>query len=60
MGRIALAGWLLATATALFLAAPASGAQLSKVGDYTSPVLVTSDPTNPDRLFVVEREGRIH
>jgi hypothetical protein len=32
---------------------------LTQVGTYESPVYVTSDPTNANRLFVVERAGRI-
>jgi hypothetical protein len=32
---------------------------LEPVGTYSQPVHVTSDPDDPDRLFVVERAGRI-
>jgi hypothetical protein len=32
---------------------------LEEVGGYEQPVYVTSDPDDPDRLFVVERAGRI-
>ena len=39
--------------------AGASAALLSQVGSYSDPVYVTSDPSNPDRLFVVERAGTI-
>jgi glucose/arabinose dehydrogenase len=46
------------------LAAPARAAEvepstLQLVGNFSSPVFVTSDPTNPDREFVVEKDGRI-
>ena len=37
----------------------ASAAQLQKIGDFQEPIYVTSDPGNPNRLFVVERQGRI-
>ena len=40
--------------------APQAGAvSLQSVGAYSEPVYVTSDPGDPDRLFVVERAGRI-
>ena len=29
------------------------------MGNYASPVNVTSDPGDPDRLFVIEQDGRI-
>ncbi len=51
-----------AALTAFALAAPTSSAaavSLEQVGSYNDPVFVTSDPANPDRLFVVERRGRI-
>lgn len=38
-------------------AAPA--ATLVPVGSFDQPIYVTSDPLDPDRLFVVEREGRV-
>ncbi|HWW67130.1 MAG TPA: PQQ-dependent sugar dehydrogenase [Solirubrobacterales bacterium] len=34
-------------------------ASLQPIGNFDQPIYVTSDPGNPDRLFVVEREGRI-
>ena len=37
----------------------ASAATLVPVGSFDRPIYVTSDPLNPDRLFVVEREGRV-
>lgn len=40
-------------------AASASAASLEPVGGFESPTYVTSDPGNPNRLFVVERSGRI-
>ena len=58
MRRIALAGALIVVA-ACGLAAQARALTLAPVGNYDSPVFVTSDPTNPDRLFVVEQQGRI-
>lgn len=56
--RIALLA-LAALASMMGLASPAQGAQLTEVGAYSSPVFVTSDPANPDRLFVIERAGQI-
>ncbi len=50
---------LLAIALSLCLAAGASAATLEPVGSFTKPIFVTSDPDDPDRLFVVQREGRI-
>ncbi|MGH2993025.1 MAG: PQQ-dependent sugar dehydrogenase [Solirubrobacterales bacterium] len=32
---------------------------LEQVGEFDRPTYVTSDPEDPDRLFVVEQEGRI-
>ncbi len=32
---------------------------LQPIGNFSSPVFVTSDPTNPDREFVVEKDGTI-
>ncbi|HEY8809333.1 MAG TPA: PQQ-dependent sugar dehydrogenase [Solirubrobacterales bacterium] len=39
--------------------AGASAATLQPIGDFDQPIFVTSDPTNPSDLFVVEREGRV-
>ncbi|MDX6634971.1 MAG: hypothetical protein QOF06_1174 [Solirubrobacterales bacterium] len=39
-----------------------AGAQaltLQSIGSFEQPIYVTSAPANPDRLFVVEREGRV-
>jgi len=56
VGRLALAGLLL-----VCLWAPAAkGASLQPIGSgFEQPIYVTSDPGNPERLFVVEREGTI-
>jgi glucose/arabinose dehydrogenase len=43
----------------LGLQAPASAAQLQPIGSFTNPVFVTSDPSDAERLFVVEQGGRI-
>lgn len=37
--------------------AGAKAASLEPVGTFEQPIFVTSDPEDPDRLFVVEREG---
>jgi hypothetical protein len=37
----------------------AEAASLRPIGDFDQPVYVTSSPTNPERLLVVEREGTI-
>ncbi|MBK5111913.1 MAG: PQQ-dependent sugar dehydrogenase, partial [Thermoleophilia bacterium] len=37
----------------------ASALSLEQVGNFATPTYVTSDPGDPDRLFVVERSGRI-
>ena len=43
-----------------FCAGNAAAASLETVASgFEKPVFVTSDPTNPDRLFVVERRGTI-
>jgi Glucose / Sorbosone dehydrogenase len=39
--------------------AAAPAASLEQIGTYSSPVYVTSDPGDPDRVFVVEQDGRI-
>jgi glucose/arabinose dehydrogenase len=45
----------------LTLLGPASASALSlqPIDDFDSPVYVTSDPSDPDRLFVVEQDGRV-
>jgi Glucose / Sorbosone dehydrogenase len=40
-------------------AGSAEAATLQAIGSFDQPIYVTSAPENPDRLFVVEREGRI-
>ena len=37
----------------------AEAASLQPVGSFDQPVYVTSSPTNPERLLIVEREGTI-
>jgi hypothetical protein len=37
----------------------AEAALLRPIGDFDQPVYVTSSPTNPERLLIVEREGTI-
>ncbi len=49
----------LACAAAGVRAASAAAVSLDQIGSYDDPVYVTSDPSNPDRLFIVERRGRI-
>ncbi len=44
---------------ALVGAGSAGAATLQQVGIFDQPIYVTSDPANPDRLFVVERAGRV-
>jgi hypothetical protein len=39
--------------------ASAQALSLQQVGSFEEPIFVTSAPNNPDRLFVVERQGRI-
>jgi hypothetical protein len=60
MGSGARAGLAaLAIVLAGVLAPQAQAVSLQSVGAYSQPVFVTSDPHDPDRLFVVERAGRI-
>ncbi|HEX6602936.1 MAG TPA: PQQ-dependent sugar dehydrogenase, partial [Solirubrobacterales bacterium] len=56
MGKFALSlGLLLALITG-----SAGAASLEPVGSgFESPIFVTSDPSDPDRIFVVERRGTI-
>lgn len=49
----------LAVSFSLLCAAGASAATLEPVGSFEQPIFVTSDPGNAERLFVVEREGRV-
>jgi glucose/arabinose dehydrogenase len=41
------------------LAASAPAATLQSIGSFAEPTYVTSDPGNPNRLFVVQRKGKI-
>ncbi len=43
----------------LLAAAGARALTLKPIGSFAQPIYVTSDPGNPDRLFVVERGGTI-
>jgi glucose/arabinose dehydrogenase len=54
--RIATA---IAVLSALAGASGAGAATLQQVGVFERPIYVTSAPNNPDRLFVVERPGRV-
>ena len=56
MPRFAL---LFISASLLLGCASAQAASLHLVGKFDQPVYVTSSPTNPERLLVVEREGKI-
>jgi hypothetical protein len=54
-GKIAIVAALL---TGLWCAS-AQALSLQQIGSFEKPVFVTSAPGNPDRLFVVEREGKV-
>ncbi|MGV1049593.1 MAG: PQQ-dependent sugar dehydrogenase [Solirubrobacterales bacterium] len=43
----------------LLVPAAARAATLQPIGNFERPIYLTSDPGNADRLFVVERPGRI-
>jgi hypothetical protein len=43
----------------IWCVAGASAATLQPIGDFDQPIFVTSSPTDPNDLFVVEREGRV-
>ncbi len=52
----------LVAATVLLLlcgAGTTAAATLKPIGDFSQPIFVTSSPTDPNDLFVAEREGRI-
>jgi hypothetical protein len=54
--------WSVLAAVGFWLLAFPGGAAaltLEPVGDFVDPMYVTSDPSDPDRLFVVERSGRV-
>jgi hypothetical protein len=40
--------------------ASAAAATLEPIGDFTQPISITSDPSNPERLLVAEREGIVN
>jgi hypothetical protein len=44
---------------AMLWASSAQALTLQKIGSFDEPIYVTSDPGNPERLFVVERGGSI-
>jgi hypothetical protein len=52
---------LIAAATIVLFGpvARSQAATLVPIGSFERPMFVTSDPANPDRLFIVEREGRV-
>jgi glucose/arabinose dehydrogenase len=55
-----LGKFALAFALVLGLWTGSAGAvTLQSIGSFSQPIFVTSAPDNPDRLFVVERKGRI-
>jgi glucose/sorbosone dehydrogenase len=54
-GKIAVLAMLLSG----LWCASAQAVSLQQVGSFEEPIFVTSAPDNPDRLFVVERQGRI-
>lgn len=49
----------LAISLTLGFATAASAATLQPIGDFDRPIFVTSAPLDPDRLLIVEREGRV-
>jgi glucose/arabinose dehydrogenase len=53
--------WLLVAALAALLVLPARAGALGlqSIGTFDQPIFVTSDPANPNRLFVVQRGGLI-
>jgi hypothetical protein len=53
--------WLLVAALAALLVLPARAGALGlqPIGTFDQPIFVTSDPANPNRLFVVQRGGVI-
>ena len=55
MGTLIVAVALLAAAAG----ASAQAASLQSIGSFSEPTFLTSDPGNPNRLFVVQRKGKI-
>jgi glucose/arabinose dehydrogenase len=50
---------MIAVSAATLFPTGAKALSLEQVGNFSEPTYVTSDPGDPDRLFVVERSGRI-
>jgi glucose/sorbosone dehydrogenase len=50
---------VLLLAATLLTTASASAATLEPIGEFNQPIFITSDPGNANRLFVVERGGRV-
>ncbi len=50
---------VLLAAAVLAVPAKAAAVGLQPIGTFAQPIFVTSDPGNPDRLFVVQRAGQI-
>jgi hypothetical protein len=48
-----------ALATGAWAPSSAAAVELVPIGSYSQPTYVTSDPRDPDRIFVVERSGTI-
>jgi glucose/arabinose dehydrogenase len=60
LGRVKRAvGTFLVGLLVLAAAASAQAASLQSLGTFNRPVFLTSDPGNPNRLFVVQRAGQI-
>ena len=57
--RNAVIGAVASALLLLGLAAPAGAANVQLVGTFSEPVYVTSDPTDANRLFVVQKSGEI-
>jgi Glucose / Sorbosone dehydrogenase len=57
--KVALIVASAATSLSLALAPSTSAATLVPIGSFDRPIFITSDPLDPDRLLVVEREGRV-
>jgi hypothetical protein len=43
----------------LCLGSTAAAATLKQIGTFEQPIFITSDPTNPERLLVVQRRGTV-
>jgi hypothetical protein len=50
---------LVIAAVFVFDCGSAGAALLRPIGDFDQPVYVTSSPTNPERLLIVQRKGKI-